>query len=356
MKSTNAKLLKTLQFEHPVRCHSFNRDLSRVAVAHQIAEFTEDCHEIYIYDCKTTTPKLLSKLTLHTSHIRDIDWAPQSNMIASCAADTTCYVWVEESPNNWNHIIVQSGLKFSATVCRWSPDENYVAIGDASGGVRVCSYVPSYNWYGEKRFKAQTSAILDIVWTGDSRYFAIACADRFFKIFCIDPLNPKPVMSLVMENYGFASSLAANAAGNLIALYSQDSAITIFDVSSGDMTQPRYKFNTVDVAPLNNIKFLGNDTLVCSSSDRYFYKIKVKPDLSVEVLGQFGEAQKGSSSGSTMSAMSKFQNIDLKGTSGPSGASSAKTFHTKVVTKLQTHANSSLSAASLDKKISVWSF
>lgn len=204
-------------------------------VAHDISEFSANKFAIFIYDCSapsTTNPKLLAQLSMHTSDVNCIDWAPKSNMILTCSADMNCYVWVEDSPNKWHHVIVQGGLKFSATVCKWSPDEKLLALGSVSGNLRICHYVGEYNWWAEKRLKDQTSAILSISWTLDSQFLSVGVADRFFRIFSIADFSPKPIFSLTSPNYGFASSISTNPKGNLILLYCDDSSITIFDISA----------------------------------------------------------------------------------------------------------------------------
>ena len=122
--------------------------------------------------------------------------------------------------------------RFSASFCKFSPNEQCIAVGSASGKLRVCTYIDDYDWWGEKRLKDLTSAILSIAWTPDSCYIAVGCADRFFKIYTINPHTPKHTFSLTSPGYGFSSCVGFNSSSTHAFLYSTDSQITIFDISN----------------------------------------------------------------------------------------------------------------------------
>ncbi|MEN2496013.1 MAG: protein 2 3 complex subunit [Marteilia pararefringens] len=348
--SSNMKLLKQLKFDFPVQAHAFNADRSRVAISHYKTSIHEDAYNIFIYETSSVKAKLLCKLPMHISTVKCLDWSKKGNKILSCSTDMNCYVWEESSKNQWNKVMVQGILRFSASICRWSPDEKYLVLGSVSGNLCICSYVPQYNWWAAKKFKDQTSAIMDIKWSPNSEYFAIACADRFFKLFKVSSA-PKPIFSLVSPYYGFTTSVAFNASGNLIASVSQDSSITIYDISK-DAEKPSHKTTLLDTACMTAIAFIDDKTIIASGFNQQFYCYTVQNDLSVVMQSMFGGASQSDSN--VMNAMQKFKNMDFKGTSEATGSAASKTLHKKHINDIIVDKNT-FSASSYDNSITIWS-
>lgn len=344
------KMLTSYDFEHPIACHAFNKDQTQVALCYEIAGFTEDAYDIWIYDVTKPKPLLLAKLKKHNSNVRCIDWAPISNQIVSCSTDMNTFVWKQDDQKNWVHVTVQAKLRFSASFCKFSPNEQYIAVGSASGKLRVCTYIGDYDWWGEKRLKDLTSAILSIAWTPDSCYIAVGCADRFFKIYTINPHTPKHTFSLTSPGYGFSSCVGFNSSSTHAFLYSTDSQITIFDISN--MSAPKHTSTLINTPLMSSVQFIGEKLLVGSSSDKLFYLLEIQADHSVKVLKSFGEFVRAQQK---LSARQTFVSLDKRGTTAATGSSASKTFHTKHISKIQMHDNK-FSASSFDKKISIWSY
>ncbi|MES1904576.1 MAG: Sop2p [Paramarteilia canceri] len=350
----NPKLLFDLKFDKPVRCHSFNKDCSKVAIYHETEEFSDDAFDINIYDCTNKAkPKLLAKLKNHTSHIRYLDWAPNSNFILSCSADQNCYVWKEESSNNWTHVIVQSGLKFSASICKWSPDEKSLAIGSCSGNLRVCYYNSTYNWWGAKNLKDQSSAILSLCWDKSSKWLAVGTAERLIRVYEVEPLSSKPFFTQVTPYKGFCTNVMFTPSGDRLVAYSQDSCFTVIDFNKSK-EDPNVTISNVNAPTFSTMDFINDKTICCAGFDKMFYTFSIENDGKVKLNKSFGENT--SKSTGPVSAMAKFKSIDFKGSDKATGAMASKTHHTKIISLLQKTKVNEFSASGFDNKISIWSF
>ncbi len=114
------------------------RELSWDATSRYLA--TGGGQEVSVWDCSGRGPAGTSPITLsrHKDFLSVVRFQHRGELLASGGADGLVYVW--KLRGSLRSVAVhEAALAAGITSLVWSPNDQYIAVGDESGGVRVFS-------------------------------------------------------------------------------------------------------------------------------------------------------------------------------------------------------------------------
>jgi actin related protein 2/3 complex subunit 1A/1B len=339
-----------------ITCHSWNADGTKVAIC-------PNDNEIHIYAKVGNAFKLEHKLTEHDQVVTGIDWAPKSNRIVSCSHDRNAYVWTFQN-NKWKPTLVILRINRAATHVKWSPDENKFAVGCGQKCVSVCYFEEDNDWWVSKHIKKHKSTVLKIDWHPNNVLLATASSDFKCRIFGahikgVDKSLPKTPFGdkipfgeplLEIECGGWVQSVKWSPSGNLLAFASQDSALQVANVSTGQANTSTVKFEDL---PLQDIVFLNEGTVVGAGfdntpilfSNQGGWKLVKKLDTGSGAAAQGGAQKSGTAFDVFKNKVDRAESVS---------ETKINTKHQNAITNLQKYGNGGYSSSGLDGQLIIW--
>ncbi|XP_078510417.1 actin-related protein 2/3 complex subunit 1A-B-like [Lissotriton helveticus] len=300
----------------PITCHAWNKDRSQIAIS-------PNSHVVQIYQKSDNQWKKIHDLSEHNGLITGIDWAPESNLIVTCAVDRNAYVW-NLKDGVWKPTLVLLRINRAATCVKWSPQENKFAVGSGSQTISICYFEKENDWWLSKHIKKSIrSTILNLAWHPNNVLLAAGSSDFNCRVFSAyvkeiedrpsaTPWGAKmPFGELLFEkgeSGGWVHSACFSPSGQCLAWVSHDSTVTVVDAARDKVvTQLKTEF-----LPFLSVIFVSENQFIAAGHDCCPYLFTYSSPDNIEVIGKIG-GQKQSSRGN-MSAMQHFRNLDKKAT------------------------------------------
>lgn len=345
----------------PITCHSFCQDRKTVALSN-------NNNDVLVYMKQGNKWNVTGSLKEHGQRVTGIDWAPKSNRIVTCGADRNAYVWTKES-GEWKPHLVILRINRAATCVRWSPEENKFAVGSGARIVSICYFETENNWWVSKHIKKPIrSTITSLDWHPNNVLLACGSTDFKARVFSayVKDVEGKPSTTnwgskmpfgnLMAEfstgGGGWVHSVSFSASGDKLAWVGHDSSIAVVDAANGQsMAVLKGKF-----LPLYGITWVTENSLVV-----------VGYDCCPKLFTQTGEEIKyihdldipKEKDGGTMSAMSRFKNLDKRGGAGETTATTLKTQHQNTITQVSVYAGTKdrcdkVATSGVDGQLIIW--
>ncbi|KAH9815367.1 WD40-repeat-containing domain protein [Melampsora americana] len=383
-----------------ITAHAFNSDRTQLSVC-------ENSNEVKIYTKSASTWSLTESLTDHDKVVTSIDWAPNRNQIVTASQDRNAYVWnygidpLDSSSTaqpKWLPTLVLLRLNRSATVVRWSPDEQKFAVGSGSRTIAVCQYDDESNWWVAKHIKKPLrSTVLALDWHPNSVLLASGSADGRCRVFSafIKGVDSKPAPSKWGERLpfntvcgdfgspagGWVHDVAFSPSGDALAFVSHDATVTVVYPSGADQPPSAVWVIKLSSLPLLSLCFCTEDVFVGSGHDCQpilFSGDERNGWAEVKSLDE----QKGSSTSAQATrggnpsggigrlnneAFNLFRSADSRGVTTPSGGESVPTghrpgvdtIHSNTITSIRPFSGSTgsvnqVSTSGVDGKVVIW--
>jgi len=303
----------------PISGHAFNADMSKMIISG-----TTNIATIYQRDAKGTYTKE-TELKKHIERVKSVDWAPNSNRIATCAGDRNAYVWNWDAKSGeWKPSLVLLRIERAATYIRWSLKEDRFAVGSGARLLSICYYDEEHDWWVSKHIKKPIrSTILCCDWHPNNYIIAIGSCDFKCRVFssALKELDDKPEVSgwmpklskfgtLLAEfdtSEGWVHSVKFSPSGDKLAWVSHDSSVNVVDMNSRD----RVLRCLTTSLPMMSVIWLNETSVVCGGHDNYPVLYNVEGEQLVHGARLDIHQKKA---GGGMSAMARFKQLDDKGT------------------------------------------
>lgn len=342
----------------PIICHSFNKDKTKVAVS-------PNDNTVKIFAKVSGKWELDCTLTEHTEVVTGIDWAPESNRIATCAADRNAYVWVDQD-GKWKPTLVILRINRAATSVKWSPKEDKFAVASGARLISICYFEGENNWWVSKHIKKPIrSTVLSVDWHPNNVLLAAGSTDFKARVFSTyikeieskpeaTPWGKKMPFGALMAEFsngsgGWVHCVAFSPSGGKIAWVGHDSSV---HVAVAGTDQPAV-LNLKEL-PLVACIWLSESTLLAAGHNFTPDVFSHDDNNVLTFMAKLDEAKKkDGDEEETMSAMDRFRNMDKKGTAGK--ATKSATTHENAITQLSAYDGlSKISSSGLDGKVVIW--
>jgi len=356
-------------FLDPISSHAFNADQTQLVVSNS----TPLTHIMQLGgDKKFSTKEVLEQ---HIERVTSVDWAPKTNRIVTCAGDRNAYVWnYQEEDGYWKPCLVLLRINRAATFVRWSPLEDRFAVGSGARLLSICYFDPEHNWWVSKHIKKPIrSTILCVDWHPSNHLLAIGSCDFKCRVFCsaLKELGDKPQTSnwmpklnkfgtLLAEfdtNNGWVHGVQFSPSGNQLAWVAHDSSVNV--VNSTTLT----KVHTILTAnlPYSCLLWMSENSFAAAGFNYCPDLYTVSPD-GVAFTAKMDVKKEKSGSGVAMSAMARFQKMDVQGQSETAGTT-LDTTHENCITEIRalsrnpaTGTISKFSTSGKDGRLVIWNF
>jgi len=343
----------------PIICHSFNKDKTKVAVS-------PNNETVKIFKKTGSGWELEDTLTEHSEVVTGIDWAAESNRIATCAADRNAYVWVQQD-GKWKPTLVILRINRAATSVKWSPKEDKFAVSSGARLISICYFEGENNWWVSKHIKKPIrSTVLSVDWHPNNVLLVASSTDFKSRVFSTyikeieskpeaTPWGKKMPFGALMAEYsngggGWVHCVAFSPSGNKICWVAHDSSISVACAGSTEVAVLKLK----DL-PLLSCVWLSENTLV-SAGHSFNPEVYSHDDNNqLTFLCKLDEPKKADGDEEeTMSAMERFRNLDKNATAGKVAKST--TTHDNAIKQLSLYEadRTKISSAGLDGKVVVW--
>lgn len=333
--------------------------------------------------------------------VTSIDWAAHKNQIVTASQDRNAYVWhyavdpldPDQRPK-WHPTLVLLRLNRSATVVRWSPDEQKFAVGSGSRTIAVCQYDDESNWWVAKHIKKPLrSTVLAIDWHPNSVLLAAGSADARCRVFSafIKGVDSKPAPSKWGERLpfntvcadfgssagGWVHDVAFSPSGDALAFVSHDATVTVVYPSGPDQPPAAIWAIKLPTLPLVSLTFCNEDVFVGAGHDCQPLVFSGDPSRGWQQLKSLDE-QKGVGSAQQQrvssggpgrlnnEAFNLFRAADSHGVTGPAAGvvaggnrAGVDTVHTNTITSIRPFVGapgsvSQVSTSGVDGKVVIW--
>lgn len=348
--------------DEPIICHSFNKDKTKVAVS-------PNNETVKIYRKNGAVWELEHTLVEHTEVVTGIDWAPESNRIATCAADRNAYVWVN-TDGKWKPTLVILRINRAATSVKWSPKEDKFAVSSGARLISICFFEGENNWWVSKHIKKPIrSTVLSIDWHPNNVLLAASSTDFKSRVFSTyikeieskpeaTPWGKKMPFGALMAEYnngagGWVHSVAFSPSGCKIAWVAHDASISV--AVAGTSAPAVLKLKDL---PLLSCVWLSETTLLSAGHSFNPEVFSHDDNNQLTFLCKLDEPKKkGDDEEETMSAMERFRNLDKNASAGKVAKST--TTHDNAIKQLSVYESdgetiSKISSAGLDGKVVIW--
>lgn len=349
----------------PISCHAWNKDRTLLAMS-------PNNNDVQIHKFNGTGFELVAELKEHGSRVTGIDWAPESNRIATCGEDRNAYVF-DLKGGVWKPTLVILRINRAATCVKWSPKEDKFAVGSGSRVISVCYFEEENDWWVSKHIKKPIrSSIISIDWHPNNVLIAAGGTDFMARVFSgyIKGLDPKPDATAwgkkmkfgeCMAEYGTGAGgggwihgVSFDTTGNKMAYVGHDSSITVVDKESGN---PPVRLETKDL-PYRCISWITPASFVVAGHDctPVVYEFD---GASLTKKGALDVPAKKDVN-KRVSAMDRFKQLDSKGTADASlMETTLKTTHQNSINELRVFSGDKSKAAALctagiDGKLVIW--
>lgn len=346
----------------PISCHAWNKDRTQLALS-------LNNHEVNIYKFAGNKWEKIHTLSEHTQRVTSIDWAPNSNRIATCGADRNAYVWTYEN-GAWQPTLVIVRLNRAATVCKWSPLENKFAVGSGARLVAICYFEAEHNWWVSKHIrKPIRSTVLSLEWHPNNYLIACGASDFKARVFSayIKEIEAKPEATVwgkkmtfthLMAEFsngggGWVHSVAFSPSGNKLAWVGHDSSISVVDMSQGPDAQPSTL--KTQFLPFNSCLFVTENSLIAAGHDcnplLFIHDNNLRFSHKLDVPKQKETGR--------VSAMDRFKSLDTRGQAGTGTETTLETKHQNTITQIASYAGerqgiTKFSTSGVDSLMCIW--
>ena len=176
--------------------------------------------------------KELRTLTGHNDAVFDLAFRPDGKILASASGDRTVKLWDVASGERLDTF----GQPTKEQYCvAFSPDGNRVAAGGVDNRIRV--------WQISKDGKENTNpllyarfahegAVVNLVYSADSKTLISAGEDRTVKVWDAEPMNERLMLE---QQSDWAPALAIAPDGKTVAVGRLDGSLAIYDTATGDL-------------------------------------------------------------------------------------------------------------------------
>jgi len=351
-------------FYEPISGHAFNADLSQIVVSNS----SPNTHVMKKgSDGKYTEGHVLEQ---HLERVTSVDWAPSTNRIVTCAGDRNAYVWnFEQETGTWIPCLVLLRINRAATTVRWSPAEDRFAVGSGARLLSVCYFDPENNWWVSKHIKKPIrSTILSVDWHPSNHLIAVGSCDFKCRVFsaALKEMSDKPQTSLWMpklskfgtllaefdSNNGWVHGVKFSPSGNLLAWVAHDSSVNLVNSSNLEKVHTVLTSNL----PYMCLLWLSESSFVAAGHN-------MSPDLYYAsdqgiTFGAKLDVKKEKAASGNMSAMARFQKLDVQGKAETEGTV-LETVHANCITEMRTVAAANnkvtkFSTSGKDGKVVIW--
>ncbi|XP_052780749.1 actin-related protein 2/3 complex subunit 1A-A-like [Mya arenaria] len=345
----------------PISCHSFSQNRQQLAISH-------NDNDVNIYNKSGKFWAVSGKLKEHGQRVTGIDWAPKTNVIVTCAADRNAYVW-KLVKDEWVPTLVILRINRAATCVRWSPQENKFAVGSGARLISICYFEEENNWWVSKHIKKPIrSTITSLDWHPNNILIAASSTDFKARVFSayVKEVEPKPsstswgpkmTFGNLMKEFssgggGWVHCVSFSDSGEKLAWVGHDSSIAIVDAAN-DCALSVIKGSFL---PFYGITWITENSMVAVGFDcspKLFShagsEIKFVHDL--DVPKQADESK--------MTAMSRFKNLDKKGTAGGDTLTTLKTQHQNTIMQVSVYEGSKakttkIATSGIDGQLIIW--
>lgn len=351
-------------FAESICSHAFNADLSSVVVSNS----TPLTH--VMQKGPDGNYKNGAVLQEHLERVTGVDWAPKTNRIVTCAGDRNAYVWnFQEDTQSWSPCLVLLRINRAATYVRWSPDENRFAVGSGARLLSVCYFDPDNNWWVSKHIKKPIrSTILCVDWHHSSHLIAVGSCDFKCRVFsaALKEMSDKPQTSLWMPKLskfgtllgefdassGWVHGVQFSPSGDMLAWVAHDSSVSL--VSATDLKKT-HRVLTASL-PYSCLLWLSESSFVVAGHNNSPVLYNASPDA--VTLGADLDVKKEKADTGNISAMARFQKLDVQGKSTTEGTE-VNTTHINCITEIRAAARSNgkvtkFSTSGKDGKLAIW--
>lgn len=349
---------------HPITCHSWNKDRTRIALS-------PNNHEVHVYNRSSGEWQLTDVLDQHDLRVTGIDWAPKTNRIVTCAADRNAYVWSPCEDGKWKPTIVFLRLNRAATCVKWSPEENKFAVGSGAKLISVCYFNEGNNWWVSKHIKKTIkSTVTCLDWHPNNTILVSGSTDFRVRVFscyvkefeessATTKWGNKAGLGHILAEFsnsplggGWIQGVSFSADGNRLCWVSQDSSICLVDITKGTQV---HKLRT-EFLPFLSCLWVGPNAVVVSGHDCCPMLYTVDGSGQLQFAFKLDISQKKEAGG--LSAMRKFQSLDRQARLEISDTE-LETIHQNTITCLRCYEGSSgsvgkLSTSGVDGQLVIW--
>ncbi|KAL7633155.1 UNVERIFIED_CONTAM: hypothetical protein RMT77_016525 [Armadillidium vulgare] len=362
---------------HPITCHAWNRDRTKVALSLNNNEVN-----IYVRNGSQWNPEPESILQGHDFRVTGIDWAPNTNRIVTCGADRNAYVWTQGDNSKWSPTLVLLRINRAATCVKWSPLENKFAVGSGARLISICYFEQENNWWVSKHIKKPIrSTITTVDWHPNNILLAAGSTDFKVRIFSawIKDIEPKPTatpwgvkmpLGQLMTEFsnstgegGWVHSVSFSMDGNRVCWVGHDSSVSVADATK-EMAKTQLKTKSL---PFTCITWISPTSLVAAGHGCCPVLFSVDETGKLVHVTKLDIAQKkeaGSLSGDgnpVGSAMKKFQSLDRTARTDQSDQTLA-TVHQNTITGINVYTAdrsgkaTAISTCGADSRLVIWNF
>lgn len=352
----------------PVNCHAWNKDRSAIAVSPNNNDVN-----ILQFDGKQFQ-KISESVSLkeHGSRVTGIDWAPNTNKIATCGEDRNAYVWEPQADGSWKPTLVILRINRAATCVKWSPKEDKFAVGSGSRLISICYFEEENDWWVSKHIKKPIrSTIVSLDWHPNNVLVAAGSTDFKARVFSgyVKGTDPKPDATVwgkkmkfgeCMAEYGtgdggggWIHDVSFDQTGDKLAFVGHDSSITVVDKAAGAVVRVAHTH-----LPFRTVSWITGSSIVAAGHDNkpFVYSFD---GAAVKEVGTIDVPVKKDSS-KRMSAMDKFKRLDSKGTADAAKTdSNVATVHDNSIAEISIHQGDKagagvLCSVGMDGKLVLW--
>lgn len=352
-------------FHKSIADHSFSADKQTLAVTKE--------NVVDLYQRSGNKFTLTDELKGHDKTVTSVDIAPKSGKIVTCSQDRNAYVW-EQTPSGWKPTLVLLRLNRAATFVRWSPSEQKFAVGSGARVIAVCYFEEENDWWISKHLKKPIrSTITTLGWHPNSVLLAAGSTDSHARVFSafIKGIDKRPEPSawgerlpfntvcgeFLNDSAGWVHGCAFSPSGNALAFTCHDSSVTVVYPSAPDQPPTAMLNISTRLLPFTSLIWSGENEVIGAGHDCEAYRFQGS-EAGWGLIGPIEKkAAKESSAYQEESALNKFRQMDLKGSSKDD--TRLQTVHQNTINTIRVYeeaggAVSKFSTSGVDGRVVVW--
>jgi WD40 repeat protein len=164
----------------------------------------------------------------HEYGVFGIDWSPDGSLLISAGGDGLIKTWDTADWQRVDEFLGSDVTNEAANSLDWSPDGDYLAIGDLAGGVWVLAVE---NGEVEHSWAEQGDQISMVAWSPDESQVAAASRDGTILLG-----NRDEGTAVLLEGHSDqVTAVAWSPDGDRVASASLDQTVRVWDVESGEV-------------------------------------------------------------------------------------------------------------------------
>ena len=261
----------------PVSCLAVNRDGTLVA-------YSPNNHELHIAEYTGSGFTTISVLKEHDQLVTSVDWAHDSDRIATCSQDRNAYVWDGDRAKGWKPTLVHLRIHRAATYVRWSHSEKKFAVASGQKSVAVCYYEEENNWWVSKLIEGFESTVLTVAWHKSDIVLAAGSSDGTVRLFAaaVKGVDSKPAQIFgpdvsfkkmgteicTIRANAWVHDMAFSPTSDVLAYTTHDSCVSFLPIVEGAApSQESVVRVKCSGLPYMRMLFMSNDRLLLAGHD-----------------------------------------------------------------------------------------